>query len=221
MTYFKFSGQSTVPPEMDASQAKRKELGVLFARVRGKGTVKSLNIVFIKWNTLIFIFLCLMQNKKQPDTDKHARNDTSNFSLSLLLGMSDIPLYRAAEKLGISTSYLKNICRRLGIARWPRAGRSIGGVSKSNPQAKVNIDYSRRIYRKYSAGAERKLPLQINIGGNSEERIDLSLNLHDQQPHADPDFAEQGSSTHSPAWTWDIGWNPQQELSTEQTSWDS
>ena len=162
-----------------------------------------------------------MQNKKQLDTDKHARNDTSNLSLSLLLGMSDIPLYRAAEKLGISTSYLKNICRRLGIARWPRAGRSIGGVSKSNPQAKVNIDYSRRIYRKYSAGAERKLPVQINISGNSEERRDLSLDLHDQLPRADPDIAEQGSSTHSPAWTWDIGWNPQQELSTEQTSWDS
>ena len=49
----------------------------------------------------------------------------------------------------------------------------------------------------------------------------MSLDLHDQLPRADPDIAEQGSSTHSPAWTWDIGWNPQQELSTEQTSWDS
>ena len=64
--------------------------------------------------------------------------------------MSDIPLYRAAEQLGMSPSYLKATCRRLGIARWPRAGRSLGGAENSSGRAAVNIEYSRRLLRKYA-----------------------------------------------------------------------
>ena len=72
------------------------------------------------------------------------------FSLSLLHSMSDIPLYRAAEQLGVSTSYLKSACRSLGIARWPRAGRSTGTVGTAGAVQQVNINYSRRLLRKYA-----------------------------------------------------------------------
>jgi hypothetical protein len=43
-------------------------------------------------------------------------------TLELLRSLGDLPLYRAAERLGISPSTLKVACRRLGLARWPRAG---------------------------------------------------------------------------------------------------
>ena len=75
-------------------------------------------------------------------------------SLSLLHSMSDMPLYRAAEKLGVSTSYLKSACRRLGIARWPRAGRSTGAVSTVRTLPQVNINYSRRLLRKYAESSD-------------------------------------------------------------------
>jgi hypothetical protein len=80
------------------------------------------------------------------------RKPPSQLTLSMLHSMSDVPLYRAAERLGMSTSYLKNACRRLGLSRWPRAGRSIGTVSAVS-QPKVSIDYSRRLLRKYKDAA--------------------------------------------------------------------
>ena len=58
-------------------------------------------------------------------------------------------MYRAAEQLGMSTSYLKNACRRLGLSRWPRAGRSIGSVTPAKSQPKISIKYSRQLLRKY------------------------------------------------------------------------
>ena len=51
---------------------------------------------------------------------------------------------RAAERLGMSTSSLKVACRRLGLARWPRAAcaaHALGG------DGAVSLAYSRRLYR--------------------------------------------------------------------------
>ena len=90
--------------------------------------------------------------------------------------MGDIPLYRAAEQLGMSTSYLKAACRRLGIARWPRAGRSIGGVVKPNIRAQVNIDYSRRHYRRYNLCSKDSKCTDKSIHRFSEPKSDWTSN---------------------------------------------
>lgn len=95
--------------------------------------------------------LTLKQDRATPkwSSATNNRKQLPALSLALLYRMSDMPLYRAAEQLGMSTSYLKNACRRLGLARWPRAGRSIGPIASSKSQPKLNIDYSRRLLRKY------------------------------------------------------------------------
>ena len=88
----------------------------------------------------------------RPLITKSSRKELAPLSLSLLHRMSDMPLYRAAEQLGMSTSYLKTACRRLGISRWPRPGRKIGPSVVVHPQSHVNIDYSRKLFRKYTGG---------------------------------------------------------------------
>jgi hypothetical protein len=69
-------------------------------------------------------------------------------SLQTLRALGDVPLYRAAQLLNISPSSLKAACRRLGLARWPRAGWS---AAESRPGgASHNIAYARQLFRKYS-----------------------------------------------------------------------
>jgi hypothetical protein len=78
-------------------------------------------------------------------------------TLELLRSLGDVPLYRAAERLGMSPSTLKTTCRRLGLARWPRGGLAAAaadGLRAANAQgAEVDVAYARRLYRKYAAPA--------------------------------------------------------------------
>ncbi len=77
-----------------------------------------------------------------------------DITLELLRSLGDVPLYRAAERLGMSPSSLKNTCRRLGLARWPRAGWAAAAEGMRAAGARgagVDVAYARRLYRKYAA----------------------------------------------------------------------
>ena len=125
-------------------------------------------------------------NKQHPFQVRGRREDAPPLTLTLLLSMCDMPLRRAAEKVGVSVSYLKRACRRLGISCWPRAGRSIStaGTTAANGPTQVNIAYSRQLYRKYGTGEERKSPAsrrraeQIYLEHSDLQKL---TNLHHHQ----------------------------------------
>ena len=129
-------------------------------------------------------------DKQHPFQVRGRREDAPPLTLTLLLSMCDMPLRRAAEKVGVSVSYLKRACRRLGISCWPRAGRSIStaGTTAANGPTQVNIAYSRQLYRKYGTGEERTLTSKSTASRRRAEQIylehsDLQMptNLHHQQ----------------------------------------
>ncbi len=52
--------------------------------------------------------------------------DTVRVSLDVIEQLGSLPLARAAEKLGLSSTSFKGACRKLGIKRWPYfAGRGL------------------------------------------------------------------------------------------------
>ena len=70
----------------------------------------------------------------------------STVTLEELRELLPLPMQQAAERLGMSVSSLKAVCRRLGIARWPRAGAA---------PAALDVAYLRRLCRKYRPRPER------------------------------------------------------------------
>jgi hypothetical protein len=126
---------------------------------------------------------------EQPKRTPFSRKEMTPVSLTLLHSMSDMPLYRAAEQLGVSTSYLKSTCRRLGISRWPRAGRSTGAVVPAIKQSQVDINYSRRLLRKYAES-----PDAARIGNNDVQVLSFQTAFSHfngrsfQAPRLDQDF---------------------------------
>lgn len=146
---------------------------------------------------------------RPSDQHKH-RKEFPNLTLSLLHSMSDMPLYRAAEQLGMSTSFLKAACRRVGIARWPRAGRSIGGVAKLNP-VQVNINYSRQLYRRYASNSNSVVPSPRSIKSvptssanlSSDKQEETILNNLVQAPQTNQSNCNAPLPLSDP---WDIEW---------------
>lgn len=47
----------------------------------------------------------------------------------VLQGYFDLPLGEASKELGVSTTIVKRLCRKLGIARWPY--RQLASLDKS------------------------------------------------------------------------------------------
>ena len=97
---------------------------------------------------------------------KSRSNKAATLTIEALQGLGDIPLYSAADKLGVSPSALKAACRRLGLARWPRSGWSKPQSAHSRGVADVDLSYSRQLFRKYSAAAPRP-PREVPLGGST------------------------------------------------------
>ena len=160
----------------------------------------------------------MLQDEQECVVPQKHRKELPSLSLSLLHGMSDMPLYRAAEQLGMSTSYLKAACRRLGIARWPRAGRSIGGVAKPNSRAQVNINYSRQIYRKYVSRSEASKIQETDNNISSDQPLEALRNSLEQ-------LSEEKINSIAPNLEWNFDADLNQQLTVypdlELSLWDS
>ena len=74
--------------------------------------------------------------------------------------MADLTIVAAAQRIGVSTTSLKKVCRKLGVDRWPyRKDRPAAGAG-GPAAAPRDFDeaYVRKLHRKYGAAPPRRIP---------------------------------------------------------------
>ena len=119
-------------------------------------------------------------------------------TLELLRSLGDVPLYRAAERLGMSPSSLKTACRRLGLARWPRAADAAAAAAGCGGQ--VSVAYARRLYRKYAAAAARAARRTAGGGGCADGTAPAGgIRTADAWAAEDSERPEFGWDRHGPS----------------------
>jgi hypothetical protein len=106
--------------------------------------------------------------KHSPQTPTTPQPDSplggSNYTPTAIAAVAHLRMREAAARLGRSVTTLKAVCRRMGIARWPRAAAVAAAAAADGANSSqgltsaskgTDIAYARRLFRKYAESRVR------------------------------------------------------------------
>eukprot|EP00249_Psilotum_nudum_P012943 c24061_g1_i2 orf=36-386(+) len=96
-----------------------------------------------------------------------AKSNNANVSFDEVAKYFPVPIAEAATLLGVTTNYLKQICKENGILRWPYlkvlAGKTVEDIKREGAKEKSLIEEM----AKRAAQQHSSVPPHITTSGNS------------------------------------------------------